>query len=249
MANELIKFETDHLYLYQKLLQEEPISCAFHPTTAFDVCMTDAIADISRASYHERLTDWPEDTKRFREIDDREELQRLSQVKGGLWGCMYAVASIWPYKLATGLLSRCFELAKAGGGSFNLQTMTPVTALESGQGHRVLTDRGSVKADKVILCTNGYMSNLLPEMADRIVPIRGTAASLLPPRPQLPNTPSSEVFRPLFTSFMIKYGGGRGEYFISRQEGRKEMVLGGAKEGFLSRPELWYGVTDDSVQM
>jgi hypothetical protein len=86
----------------------------------------------------------------------------------------------------------------------------------------------------------------LPELANKIVPIRGTASSLLPPAPQLPNTPSSKVFRPLFTSFALKFGGGRGEYMISRQEGRKEMVLGGGKEGYLGNPYLWYGNIDDS---
>lgn len=235
---------------YEALLAEDPIPCSFHVTSAYDVCLAEAVAESCKKNYHARLADWPEDVRKFREISDPEELQRVSGVKGGYWGCTYRVASIWPYKLAAGLLEKCFVMAKAGGGSFNLQTVTPVLSLESTKGsHVAVTSRGNITSAKIAICTNGYATNLLPELVNKIVPIRGTCSSLLPATPQLPNTPSSKVFRPLFTSFAFKFGGGKGEYMISRQEGRKEMILGGGKDGYIGDLRNWYGNTDDSEML
>jgi glycine/D-amino acid oxidase-like deaminating enzyme len=100
------------------------------------------------------------------------------------------------------------------------------------------------------VCTNGYASNLLPELANRVIPVKGTASSLLPPVRQPVGTPSSKIFRPLFTSYAFKFGAeGRGEYMISRQEGRREMILGGAKHVYIDDAKTWYGVYDDSEQL
>lgn len=254
IGNELLNFETGHLERFEKLLSREPIPCAFHVTSGFDVCMSDEMAKVARDSFHARRNDFPADTAGLRELSDPEELQRITGVKGGRWGAMYRVASIWPYKLATGLLERCSELAKAGGGSFNLQTMTPATAIQpsknSSAGHTIVTARGNICTTQVVVCTNGYASNLLPEMANKVIPAKGTCSSLIAPTPQLPNTPSAKVFRPLFTSYALKFGsGGRGEYMISRQEGRKEMILGGAKHAYIDDVSSWYGVTDDSTPL
>lgn len=250
LANELTTFETDHLQRYERLLTDEDISCSFHVTTAYDVCLAEPLATTARDAFKARAADWPIDMAQFRELSNPEELQRLSGVKDGIWGAMYRVASIWPYKLATGLLERAFDLADRGTGSFNLQTRTPVLSIESARGrHLVRTARGDIEAEKVVICTNGYTSNLLHEMTSKIVPIRGTCASLLPPALQPSGTPPADVFRPLFTSFAFKFGGGRGEYMISRQDGKKEIVIGGAKEGYLQNPALWYGNIDDSEQL
>ncbi|KAK8869437.1 hypothetical protein IAR55_000001 [Kwoniella newhampshirensis] len=251
LANELIKFETSHLDRFAALLAKDPIECSFHVTTAFDVCMNAAMAEKAKASYDARKTDWPEDMKKYRELDDSEELERLSGVKGGLWGCMYRVGSIWPYKLATGLLKRCFEIAtdRAKGGWFNLQTRTPASTItysaDIGK-WTIETSRGNIVAPRVVVATNGYTSHLIPDMSNKVVPIRGTASSLHVPKAQAAGTPSNKIFRPLFTSYALKFGSGMGDYMISRQEGGKEVVLGGAKQGYIKDPKNWYGKVDDS---
>ncbi|KAL7422621.1 hypothetical protein Q5752_001912 [Cryptotrichosporon argae] len=48
-------------------------------------------------------------------------------VEGGYWGCTYRVASVWPYKLVTGLLDRA---AKMATGWVNIQTRAPVASIE-----------------------------------------------------------------------------------------------------------------------
>ena len=249
----MLNFETNHLALFEEFLADEPdIDCAFHITTAFDVCMTDSMARTAQDSFHARQQDFPDDMAEYRELVSAEEIKRVTGVQGAKWAAMYRVASIWPYKLATGVLERCFVLAAAGGGSFALHTTTPVSSLSTRceREHVVKTPRGEVIARQVAVCTNGYASNLLPELANRVIPVKGTASSLLPPERQPVGTPSAKIFRPLSTSYALKFGdGGRGEYMISRQEGRREMILGGAKHVYVDDPTSWYGVYDDSKQL
>ncbi|KAL7419450.1 hypothetical protein Q5752_006288 [Cryptotrichosporon argae] len=248
-ANNLCKFELDHLKRYEAFLAEEPIPCSFHVTTAFDVAMTEEVAKTAKATHNERRADFPDDMAAYREVTDLEELERLSGVKGAHWGSTYRVASVWPYKLATGLFARAAEMAAtgAGGGWVNIQTRTPVDRIEhTPNGWHAHTPRGAVAAHKLALCMNGYTSHLVPELANHIVPVRGTCSAMLPARPQPTDTPSACAFRPLFGSTAFKYGGAGGEYMISRQEGRKHYILGGGKQVYAHDLKAWYGNTDDS---
>lgn len=66
----------------------------------------------------------------------------------------------------------------------NLQTGTLVTGLKQFETDRrgwiVETARGSVRAEKVILATNGYTAYLYPPVRGVIVPLRGTVAAQRP---------------------------------------------------------------------
>jgi glycine/D-amino acid oxidase-like deaminating enzyme len=241
----MLRFESSHLPYYADLLAREQIKCDFHITTAYDVCLNPKMAEIGRRGYQARLKDFPEDMKAFLELDDPEHLQRLSQVKGALWGCAYKVGSIHPYKLVNGLLRACLRKE-----SFNLQTDTPVTSLShTGSQWKVDTPRGTVEAAKVVVCTNGYMSNLLPQFANKIVPIKGPCSALAIPPPQPLTIPSNQRFRPLFTTYSLKNDVHDFDYMISRQEEPNHIVVGGGHEAFEHRPGEWYGNADDSTQM
>lgn len=101
-------------------------------------------------------------------------------------------ASLWPYKLVAWVLEQLLDRFPAPG--FNLQTNTPVTGLRrqeqssssgsnpSGGGWVLTTPRGRITASTVLLCTNAYTSRLLPGFSDLIVPTRGQAAALIPPK-------------------------------------------------------------------
>lgn len=207
------------------------------------------MAKQGREAFRARQADWPEDTKQFLEIDDPEHLERLSQVKGPKWGCAYKVGSVHPYKLVNGLLHRCFAKAKAGGGSFNLQTHTPVLSLQHSTSWTAKTERGSVTAPIVVVCTNGYVSQLLPEFTNKIIPLRGTCSALAIPPVQPATTPSRKVMRPLFTTYSVKFSEHDFDYMISRQEYPKHIVVGGGEQAHGHDPSLTYGNSDDTTQM
>jgi glycine/D-amino acid oxidase-like deaminating enzyme len=247
-----LKAESSHLNLYKALIEKEKISCDFHITTAFDLCMTDHMAATGRNAFRARQHDWPNDTKEFLEIDDPEHLERLSQVKGPKWGCAYKVGSVHPYKLVNGILHRCFAMARDGKGTFNLQTHTPVQSLQEPSSSAlwtIKTERGSLSAPTVVICTNGYISQLLPEFTNKIIPLRGTCSALAIPPVQPATTPSTEVMRPLFTTYSIKFSEHDYDYMISRQEYPKHIVVGGAESAHEHDPSLTYGNSDDTTQM
>ena len=248
-ANDVLRFESSHIDLFKNLLDKEKISCDFHITTAFDLCLNEKMAKIGKEAFHARKKDWPEDMKAFLEIDDPEHLERLSQTKDAHWGCAYKVGSIHPYKLVNGILRKCFIKAKEGGGEFNLQAHTPVTGLKHGNGWTVRTDRGRVTAPKVILCTNGYTSHLLPEFTGKIIPLKGACSALAIPPIQPYSTPSNERMRPLFTTYSLKHDEHDFDYMISRQEFPNHIVVGGGHAAFDHEPELAYGNSDDTTQM
>ena len=246
----MLKFESSHLDYYKALLEKENIRCDFHITSAFDLCLNEKMAEIGQRSFKARQTDFPDDMKPFMEVTDPEHLERLSQVKGALWGCVYKVGSIHPYKLVNGLLLSCFRMAKSGGGELNLQTHTPVLNIEhASDGWTARTDRGNVTAPKVVVCCNGYTSNLLPQFANKIVPVRGPCSALAIPPRQPASTPSTRIMRPLFTTYSLKNDEHDFDYMISRQESPNHIVVGGGHEAFEHLPDQWYGNTDDSSQM
>jgi len=143
-------------------------------------------------------------------------------------------------------------MAKDGNGIFNLQTHTPVLSLEepsSSASWTIKTERGSLSAPIVVICTNGYTSQLLPEFTNKIIPLRGACSALAIPSVQPATTPSNEVMRPLFTTYSIKFSEHDYDYMISRQEYPKHIVVGGAESAHGHDPSLTYGNSDDTTQM
>ncbi|KAK3499021.1 FAD dependent oxidoreductase-domain-containing protein [Neurospora hispaniola] len=141
-------------------------------------------------------------------------------------------ASLWPWKLVTWVLERLLERFPVGKGTgeegFNLQTNTPVLGLEKlGDGKwTVITNRGNIKANRVLLAMNGYTSNLLPEMKDLIVPVRSQVASLRPPK----DAASGKVAELDYSyAFVSEEQFPRDEYLMQRPLPGGELIYGGAR--------------------
>lgn len=107
------------------------------------------------------------------EKEAREELL----IPDGIGAISYPAYILSPYKLVCALL----EMSIKEG--MNLQTNT--AALEVSQDLEsklwtVRTDRGEIKAEKVILATNAYTGALYPPLAELIKPARGQMAAVRP---------------------------------------------------------------------
>jgi glycine/D-amino acid oxidase-like deaminating enzyme len=129
----------------------------------------------------------PEIAKQVSIIKDKDELKR-HRVNPDCVGATLTVGagSLWPYKLVTYVLEKLIR-----AGRLNLQTTTRVTSITSSASeHIVVTQRGSIIAETVILATNGYTSALVPQFSDLIVPVRGEMSALIPPKNStiLPNS-------------------------------------------------------------
>lgn len=151
----------------------------------------------------------------------------------------YAAGSISGYRLVIGVL----KLALAQG--LNLQTHTPATkvtkSVETPGKWEVLTPRGRIVANKVVLATNGYTAHLWQDFQGSIVPLRGQITA------HRPGANLSEKLLPTTYSFIYDNGY---EYMIPRPVGSVhagDIVIGG---GLAAAPEeglLEYGTTDDTT--
>jgi glycine/D-amino acid oxidase-like deaminating enzyme len=168
-----------------------------------------------------------------------EEAQEKFYCKGDkpIGALSYFAGSLSAYKLVIGILKLCLKKG------LNLQTNTPATALhkEEDGSWAVTTERGTIRAHKVVLATNGYTGHLLESFRGVIVPLRGQITAHRPgsnmPKEGLP------------TTYSFIYSNGY-EYMIPRPQGSKyagDIVIGGglvkaAEEGLYE-----YGTTDDTV--
>ncbi|KAK8050786.1 hypothetical protein PG994_012516 [Apiospora phragmitis] len=170
--------------------------------------------------------------------------ERVTSVRGAKAAFSGPACSLWPYKLVTQLLERAMER----NPRLNLQTETPVVSVEALDGGRsgtvIHTDRGSIRAKKVVFATNAYTAGLLPQYQGVINPYRGTASHLAPPKGADP------VFPHLSHTYNIEYGlqypaASTVDYLNPRPDGG--IVVGGGRWLFQEPQELWQNNIDDST--
>ncbi|TVY85280.1 Glycine oxidase [Lachnellula suecica] len=181
-------------------------------------------------------------------LKEREENMGTSAIKYSVWNqeeckdlqCPTAVGAVAfpayvmnPYKFVCTLL----EMSISKG--LNLQTNTPVLKIskETVDGNwTVVTERGDIEAENVILATNAYTSALYPPLKDFITPVRGQIAAVRSGS-KIAGNPALKRTCQLMS----------GEYMQTRQEpftGAGDLIIGGGR-GYSSTRE--YNMTDDST--
>ncbi|KAK7424322.1 hypothetical protein QQX98_000590 [Neonectria punicea] len=90
------------------------------------------------------------------------------------------VAALWPYRLLTAVLA---SLTRDFPDRFTLECNTPVVSItdttqsSNGYPYTVHTPRGTIRAKKIIHCTNGYSSHLIPNLVGKLYPLKGTMST------------------------------------------------------------------------
>ena len=120
----------------------------------------------------------------------------------------------------------------------NLQTHTPVIAVSKQPDMNgfwtVTTPRGSIRAKSAIYATNGYSSAILPELKDKIVPVKGMCSRIVSPkRIHLAN------------NYVLRFNDWEYDYLIPRSDG--SVVVGGARRDYHADLKSWFDVYDDST--
>ncbi|KAL3465255.1 FAD dependent oxidoreductase [Aspergillus heterothallicus] len=236
-AGEIVRFIRDNIYAVKEVIEKEGIEAEAELRRSLDVCLDGNDAE-SVKEYYEWLRG-----KAFPLMEDVECItgegnREITSLHGAKIALSTPVLSLWPYKFVTQLLERvlCTEHA-------NLQTNTPVTAIEtkktskSEEHYSIKTPRGAIETPTVILATNGYTAGLLSQYHNVITPAKASASHIaVPPdhyAPYLSNT------------YNIRYASDRVDYLNPRPDGG--IVVGGGKETYRDRRELWYDVYDDST--
>lgn len=244
-AAQIARLELANINAVHAFASAHAVDCDSHPCDTVDIIYdeahwreaheaVDAMRDVLGAD---------DPAARYTFYEDREELATRFHCAGTdpapVGGVSYAAGSISGYKLGVGVL----RLALQKG--LNLQTNTPATNLirrSDGSDTRweVITPRGRILADRVVLATNGYTAHLWPAFQGAIVPLRGQVTAHRPgsnmPKEGLPGT----------YSFIYKDGY---EYMIPRPVGSKhagDIVIGGGLAHAPLGGFYEYGTTDDS---
>ena len=147
----------------------------------------------------------------------------------------YEAGSLSAYRFVIGMLKLCL------GMDMELYTNTPATNIERLEDHwRVCTNRGVIKARRLVLATNAYTAFLYSRFQNVIVPLRGQITAHKPGK----NVPKDG----LRTTYSFVYAGGF-DYMIPRPKGSKfagDIVIGGGLTKGANNGIEEFGTVDDS---
>ncbi|KAI1860380.1 uncharacterized protein JN550_011532 [Neoarthrinium moseri] len=234
-AAELAAFEASHVYAVKSLVETEGLDCDFQLTRSIDVFLDPKHARETEEAYRELVTGGVVDLHDVA-FTPKKDAERISGVKNAQCCFSFTAAHLWPLKMVQQLLERL--LVKG----LNLQANTPVTSVSSTRDDQGLwtvhTARGTIATRKVVYATNAYTSQLLPEYANRIVPIRGVCSHIVSSKgahsPHLVNT------------YGIRFNSRHYDYLIPRADG--SIVVGGAGQRFWHMKDQWFdNVRDDEL--
>ncbi|KAF6826651.1 FAD dependent oxidoreductase superfamily protein [Colletotrichum musicola] len=144
---------------------------------------------VDKEDVPEVWTSYPNPSHCVRQMLTGTLLPQRWNIKNASGAVEHDAGAIWPYRLLTGIYER---LLKKCPDRLAIEANTPVLRVEfspeTDRGHPYLitTSRGTLRAKKVFHCTNAHASHLLPRLAGRIYPFRGTM-SVQKPGPRLPN--------------------------------------------------------------
>ncbi|EED23993.1 FAD dependent oxidoreductase superfamily [Talaromyces stipitatus ATCC 10500] len=232
-ALEVTEFEVAHLKAIKSLVEREKIDCDFTLTRSIDVWCNEGDAMKSMGKYDMLVS------RNLEYIKDvffvlGKDAEGISGVKGAKACASFTAATLWPYKLILHLTKLILET-----GLVNLQTHTPVMAVtrQTSGGFIITTPRGATFARKVVYANNAYVSRLLPQYSQAIVPCKGLCTHI-----SVPEGTRSPL---LNNSYIVREREGIVSYLIPRADG--SIVVGGANLKYYPFLEQWYDNVDDST--
>lgn len=241
---EIALFEQAHMPAIQSIIRKHNIECDFTLTRCHTISTEPAVSDFIRDTIG-KYTTASEEIARENIWIEGEEAEKETGVKGTLGTLRGTAAHLWPYKLFLGLL----QVAVDGG--VNLQTNTPVLSSSSerdGEGYwNFKTERGTIKAKKVVFATNGYTAGILPEYRDCILPRRACCSYISTPTSRSSSGNAQRAKRVgngHDSSYCIAPPAGGFDYLIQRPDG--DVVVGGGSVLYRGVPGVSTGSYDDS---
>ncbi|PPQ69812.1 hypothetical protein CVT25_009749 [Psilocybe cyanescens] len=116
-------------------------------------------------------------SEEFGVTDGREAIEKLQLATSIIGLISKPGASIHPYRLVTGILSKLLSRFT----NFQLYTHTPCTGITTEHGNYIVsTPKGKIQAHHVIHATNAWSSHLLPGLRRKIVPFKAHMSTQRP---------------------------------------------------------------------
>jgi glycine/D-amino acid oxidase-like deaminating enzyme len=164
--------------------------------------------------------------------------ERVTSIRGAVGAFSVAAVSMWPYKFVAGVLERMVE--RFDESTLNVQMDTLVTHVSAN--NIIKTERGDVRAGKIVFATNGWTAGVAESFAGMITPMRGMASHHVPKKSVSPH---------LVNTYNIHFGKTDDgsvtgvDYLNPRPDGG--IVVGGGGWHFRQDRKSWWGNFDDSV--
>jgi glycine/D-amino acid oxidase-like deaminating enzyme len=159
---------------------------------------------------------------------------KISGVRGAKACFTFTAGSLWPKKMVQQLLEKLIESGLLVHAHTRVDKVSPQRDVEGYWS--IQTSRGSLRARKIVFCTNAYTPALLPRYRNKIVPVRGICSQITSPKgrdsPHLPNT------------YSLRFDDQQYDYLIPRVDG--SIIVGGARKAFWHIKDSWFGNINDN---
>ena len=236
-AVRIVKFEYNCMKAVHSFAREHSIDCDSWEGDTVDIFYDEGEWRLAKEAIPEiqKRLGTKEPAARY-QFHGPEETEKKFLTPRALGAVTYEAGSINAYRLIIGILNLAI------GKGLNLQTETPVTTISKDMdGWVIETLRGIVRAEKIILATNGYTAHLYPPLQETIVPLRGHVTAHRPGS----NMPKAG----LLNTYSFIYDGAY-EYMIPLPQGSKfagDIIIGGCSTQGPSGGVDEFGTTDDTA--
>ncbi|KAK3292463.1 FAD dependent oxidoreductase [Chaetomium fimeti] len=256
IAKQIARLELRNIRAVHAFARAHAVPCDLHPCDTLDVVYDPAEWAAARegvAALRAAFPPFPSD-RRYT-LYSREEVLRRFPVHDGVFegreervqgGVGYFAGSLSAYKFGIGVLRACVERGlnlQTGTAVTGLVAVSPAAAAAAGKERwEVSTERGVVRAGRVVLATNGYTAGVWRQFQGAVVPLRGQVTAQRPGQ----GMPAGGC---LDRTYSFIYGRGY-EYMVSQPEGSRfagDIVMGGGLARAQEEGLMEYGTTDDGA--
>ncbi|POS69988.1 FAD dependent oxidoreductase superfamily protein [Diaporthe helianthi] len=177
-AVKIIENERDVLHKIDEFVSRHHIPCDFNLATTLDVCLAPEFAEFNARSFKE-YQDAGGDVSHVKFFEGAEAAKRTG-IKETVSAYEWPAGSSHPAKLAQWLLNQSLDEGAL------LFTQCPALKISKSSNTTeawwdIETPKGTITAQTVIHCSNGFVGHLVPQLKAYVTPTRAQALSFVPP--------------------------------------------------------------------
>ncbi|CAH0023344.1 unnamed protein product [Clonostachys rhizophaga] len=216
-AVRVMEYEHSHLKEMADCIKTNNLDCDLQEIEGLDVYHDEKVFRHALDAVEDMKKHAPSLGEIYRVYTAKEDLKARNCPEECLGAIGMPAASMWPYKMVTGLFDKMIRER-----GLLIETNTLVTAVYDEDDRSfatVKTNRGEIRASHVVHATNAWVSRLVPELRKFVSPVRANVQRQVP-------RPSKARYS---NSWWIRYGEHDYEYMIQRPDGA--YVMGRAGTG------------------
>lgn len=176
-ALKIIANERDVLNKVDTFVRKHDVPCDFNLATTLDVCLTPEFAEFNARSFKE-YQDAGGDLSHVK-VYEGEDAAKRTGIRESVSAYEWPAGSSHPAKLAQWLLGQ--SIAKGASLFTQCPALKISKSSETEAWWDIETPRGTITAQTVVHCTNGFAGHLISQLKPYVTPTRAQALSFVPP--------------------------------------------------------------------